>query len=157
MSRDLSLRQFLPYRCNNLAQRISVSLSRIYVEDFGINIAQWRVLVTLAEFGEMQAAQIARHAGMDKVRVSRAVAAMLARQLLEREPCTRDSRAYLLRLSEAGRRLYRSIAPRALAWEEALVAPLSGVERQTLFAILGKLEGRLDEMAGADAGEMRSR
>ena len=147
MSDPLSLKQFLPYRCNNLAEQISVSLSRIYVEKFGINIAGWRILVTLAEFGELQAKEVARLTNMDKVRVSRSVAALVKQGVLSRRVCGDDSRVTILSLNEAGKGLYQRIAPEALAWEQKLVAPLSKSEQQSLSRILDKLEGRLDELA----------
>jgi DNA-binding MarR family transcriptional regulator len=152
MSEALSLKQFLPYRCNNLAEQISVSLSRIYVDKFGINIAGWRVLVTLAEFGELQAKDVANLTNMDKVRVSRTVATLMKSNLLNRRVCGDDSRATLLSLSSAGKALYQRIAPEALSWEAKLVAPLSKSERQSLSKILDKLEDRLVELAEDDSG-----
>lgn len=147
MDDKLSLREFLPYRCNSLAQRISVSLSRIYVRRFGITVPEWRTLVTLAEYGELQSKQIAAYTEMDKVRVSRAVATMSDKGLISRRPCDRDSRAAFLKLTEEGLALYRRIVPDALAWEERLMAPLSETERETLFGLLDKLDGRLQEMS----------
>ena len=147
MSETLSLKQFLPYRCNNLAEQISVSLSRIYVDKFGITIPGWRILVTLAEYGELQAKEVARLTSMDKVRVSRAVATLLKRDLLDRRVCGNDSRATILSLSAAGNSLYQRIAPEALAWERKLVEPLSKSEQQSLLRILDKLEGRISELA----------
>ncbi|MFK8048714.1 MAG: MarR family winged helix-turn-helix transcriptional regulator [Halioglobus sp.] len=151
MSEVLSLAQFLPYRCNNLAQQISVSLSRIYVDKFGITIAGWRILVTLAEYGELQAKDVARLTNMDKVRVSRSVAVLLEQGLLNRRPSGDDSRVTLLKLNADGRRLYERIAPEALDWEQELLEPLSKTEQQSLLRILDKLEGRLLEMAPGDA------
>ncbi|MEH6584055.1 MAG: MarR family transcriptional regulator [Halioglobus sp.] len=147
MSETLSLKEFLPYRCNNLAEQISVSLSRIYVDKFDITIAGWRVLVTLAEYGELQAKDVAHKTSMDKVRVSRTVATLLQKDLLERRTCDNDSRATQLRLSEAGKRLYQRIAPEALAWERELVVPLTKSERQLFSGILDKLEIRLEELS----------
>ncbi len=154
MRNALSLTRFLPYRCNTLARKISVSLSRIYTERFGISVAEWRVLVTLAEYGELQAKQVGELTSMDKVQVSRAVAGLLDRELLLRRPCERDSRAALLCLSAAGVRLYQRIEPEVLAWEQSLLAPLAPAERETLFALIDKLELQLAGMADrATAGQ----
>jgi len=84
MSDTLTLQHFLPYRCNRLAEQISVSLSRIYVDQFGISVAEWRVLVTLAQEGELRAKNIGQLTNMDKVRVSRAVSALNNKKLLKR-------------------------------------------------------------------------
>ena len=147
MSEILSLKNFLPYRCKNLAEQISVSLSRIYVDKFGINIAGWRILVTLAEYGELQAKEVARLTSMDKVRVSRTVSTLMEQGFLDRRACGNDSRATILSLNAAGSDLYRRIAPEALAWEQKLVEPLSKSEQQSLSRILDKLEGRLEELS----------
>jgi len=144
MADYLTLQQFLPYRFANLAEKISVSLSRIYVDRFGISVAEWRILATLGEFGELQAKQVARHSNMDKVRVSRAVASLTTKDLVERRPCPGDSRGSLLRLSGAGRKLYVQLVPQALAWEQALVEPLSEQERELLSGLLDRLEAGLD-------------
>jgi DNA-binding MarR family transcriptional regulator len=144
MADTLTLQQFLPYRFANLAEKISVSLSRIYVDRFGINVAEWRILATLGEFGELQAKQVARHSNMDKVRVSRAVASLTTKGLLDRRPCPGDSRGSLLHLSPAGRRLYLQLVPQALRWEQALVEPLSEEELRLLSGVLDRLESGLD-------------
>ncbi len=144
MADTLTLQQFLPYRFANLAEKISVSLSRVYVDRFGINIAEWRILATLGEFGELQAKQVARHSNMDKVRVSRAVASLTTKELIQRRPCPGDSRAALLHLSAAGRSLYLRLVPQALRWEQALVEPLSEEEQRLLSGVLDRLEAGLD-------------
>lgn len=149
MKQSLSLSQFLPYRCNNLGERISTSLSRIYVDRFDINISEWRILATLAEHGQLQARQISRQTHMDKVRVSRAVASLQARDLLVRQTCEHDSRASNISLTTEGTALFGQIAPEALAWEQKLLQPLGKSEQKTLFALLDKLELQLDTLAEA--------
>jgi len=151
MSTSLRLQDFLPYRCTSLAQRISLSLSRIYTDRFGISIADWRILVTLAEHGELTARVLTELTSMDKVRVSRALASMEERKLVARRPCPDDSRASLVKLTSAGRALYRRVVPDALAWEASLVSALSPREQSTFYALVDKLESRLDSM-GDDAG-----
>ena len=140
MSDQLSLRKFLPYRCVTLAERISTSLSRIYAEQFGVNVAEWRILTVLAEHDQLQARDVGRLIKMDKVKVSRAVASLTERKLLLRTPSKADGRASDLRLSASGRRLYEQIVPRALQWEDSLVEPLSENELHTLFNLLDKLD-----------------
>lgn len=144
MPDTLTLQQFLPYRFANLAEKISLSLSRVYVDRFGINVAEWRILATLGEFGELQAKQVAQHSNMDKVRVSRAVASLAAKSLLERRPCPGDSRGTLLHLSPEGCSLYQQLVPHALRWERALVEPLSAQEQRVLWGVLDRLEAGLD-------------
>jgi len=147
MSTSLRLQDFLPYRCTSLAQRISLSLSRIYTERFGISVADWRILVTLAEHGELTARDLTERTSMDKVRVSRALASMEERSLVLRRPCPQDSRASQVRLTAAGKSLYRRVVPEALAWEQGLVSALTPREQSSLYALIDKLESRLEQMS----------
>ena len=47
----LKLEEFLPYRLNVCASLVSHALSRIYAERYKIGVPEWRVLVTLGQFG----------------------------------------------------------------------------------------------------------
>lgn len=152
MNDELRLQRFLPYRCNNLAEKISVSLSRIYVEEFGVSIPQWRILATLAEDNRLPAKRIGELTNMDKVRVSRAVSSLVEDGLLVRQARADDNRSSLLRLSARGRRLYRRIVPKALAWEQSLVATLSVSEQRTLFRLLDKLDDRVEALSRPGEG-----
>jgi hypothetical protein len=51
----LKLEEFLPYRLNVCASLISHALSKIYAERYKIGVPEWRVLVTLGQFGAMTA------------------------------------------------------------------------------------------------------
>ncbi len=146
MSNKLSLQQFLPYRCANLAERISLSLSRIYAEQFDITIAEWRTIATLAEHGSLRAKAVGELTNMDKVRVSRAVSSLAARELISRTPSTEDNRATDLALSPQGLALYRRIVPLALEWERELIDGLNQREQNSLFRLLDKLDQRVEEL-----------
>src|SRR5882724_10208317 len=47
----LKLEDFLPHRLNVLSSLVSLALTRVYGRRYGIGIPEWRVLVTLGEFG----------------------------------------------------------------------------------------------------------
>src|SRR5262249_16202420 len=51
----LKLEEFLPYRLNVCASLVSQALSRIYSDRYKIGAPEWRVLVTLGQFGAMTA------------------------------------------------------------------------------------------------------
>ena len=147
MNKDLSLQDFLPYRLNNAAERISVALSRIYQAEFGINIAEWRVLAALHERRAVLAKDIVNYTHMDKVRVSRAIKSLEEKSFLQRQTSMTDSRAAELALTRKGRELYRVVVPRALEWQNELLEPLSEIDRQELHRILNRLDSRVEEMA----------
>jgi DNA-binding MarR family transcriptional regulator len=140
---ELRLGGFLPYVLANLAQGISVELSGIYGEEFGLSVPEWRVVANLAEHGTLNARQIVEFTAMAKSKVSRAVAGLDQRGLVTQRTASSDSRAKDLALSEAGEALYREIVPKVLAWEETLLEGLEVGEYRDLLYLLEKLGQRL--------------
>jgi DNA-binding MarR family transcriptional regulator len=118
----LQLAEFAPFRLNRLAAAVSEHLSEIYRERFGLEIPEWRVLVTVGEHPDCTAQQVASSARLHKTRVSRAVAALTRRKILERAARSKDAREISLRLSAAGHRLYAQLVPLALERERALLS-----------------------------------
>ena len=135
----LSLRSFLPYRLNVVAQAVSGGLSVAYADTYGISPPEWRVLATLGECPQMTARDVSGHSGMHKTQVSRAVLSLEKRHLLARSPSAADRREEILSLSIAGRRMYETLAPMALRYERGLLEGLSPRERATLDRLIRHL------------------
>lgn len=135
----LDLECFLPYRLSVLSNRISTAIADVYEERFGIGITQWRVVAVLGRYPDLSAGEVAERTAMDKVAVSRAVAGLLGKGLVQREVHGDDRRRSVLRLSRAGRRLHAQVAPLALRIEQSLLSPLDARERVQLHALLDKL------------------
>src|SRR5262245_65685412 len=110
----LKLEEFLPYRLNVVASLVSQALSRIYAERYGIGVPEWRVLVTLGQFGMMTGKAIGAHSHMHKTKVSRAVAELERRKLVARRANREDLRESFLSLTPGGRAIYEELAPHAL-------------------------------------------
>ena len=143
----LELERFLPYRLNVVAESVSRALSQLYAERYGIGVPEWRVIATLGEYDRMTAKAVGAHSRMHKTKVSRAVAALESKGLIEREPNDDDMREAFLALSARGRRVYQDLAPRALAFERALDESLGAAERNHLDGILRRLEERAQALA----------
>ncbi|XKH59980.1 MarR family winged helix-turn-helix transcriptional regulator [Halomonas sediminis] len=143
---ELDLNQFLPYRLNRLADRISDELARMYQERFALNVAQWRVLAWLSHCDELTAKKVCNYTNMDKARVSRAVQALEDRGLITRTPSARDQRLHDLHLTAAGESLLAELIPEAQAWEAELVETLSVGEYRDLLHTMGKLERQLERL-----------
>jgi DNA-binding MarR family transcriptional regulator len=86
---------------------------------------------------------------MDKAKVSRAVAGLLKRGLIEREAHETDQRLIQLTLSRSGRKIYEAIIPRARAIEAEVTKGLSKTDIVHLHQALDRIGARLDEIEGA--------
>jgi len=136
----LRLAGFVPFRLNRLAAEVSQHLSVIYRGRFALEIPEWRVMATVGQERGCTAQQVAASTRMHKTRVSRAIAQLRRRGLIERATSAQDRRALELRLSAAGRRMYAQLVPLALARERALLACLSAPQRRALLQGLERLE-----------------
>jgi DNA-binding MarR family transcriptional regulator len=141
--RALRLPAFVPFRLNRLASAVSEHLAAIYRGRFALEVPEWRVMATVGQERGCTAQFIAASTRMHKTRVSRAIAQLIRRGLIERAASTRDRREMQLRLSGAGRRLYAQLVPLALAREEELMGCMTGSERRAFLGALSRLESHL--------------
>lgn len=135
----LELEKFLPYRLSVLAQLVSESLHDLYAGPFELSVTQWRVMAALGRFAPLTASDVGQRIVMDKVAVSRAVAGLMKRGLVERATDLDDRRRASLRLTAKGRTVHAQIVPLALKYEAELYAALSPGERQTLNTLCDRL------------------
>lgn len=135
----LSLGDFLPYRLSVLSNTVSRAIAADYDRAFGLSIWQWRCMAVLGETPGLTARELAARTAMDKVAVSRAIAALEAAGHLRRETHARDARASRLFLTADGFRTYQAIIPIARRHEQALLAPLTEQERALLSDLLTRL------------------
>jgi len=142
----LKLEDFLPYRLNVCAALVSLALSRIYADRYKIGVPEWRVLVTLGQFGMMTGKAIGIHSAMHKTKVSRAVAQLERRKLLARRPNRADLREAILSLTPAGRDVYDAAAPIALEFARQFEAAVEPADRAALDRALKSLTERAAQL-----------
>jgi DNA-binding MarR family transcriptional regulator len=144
-SSRLDLFKFAPFRLNRLAAEVSAALSSEYQVRHGLDIPEWRVLATLGFRHDACSAQyISQCTRTHKSTISRAVTALMQRQLVERVENEDDRREFRLRLSRKGKTLYEELIPRLLRKEREILSCLSAQERADFARLLGKIESSLD-------------
>ena len=143
----LKLEEFLPYRLNVCANLVSQALASVYGERYKFGLPEWRVLVTLGQFGMMTAKAIGIHSHMHKTKVSRAVALLERRKLVVRRANRADLREAFLSLTTAGRDIYSELAPMALDFARRLLETVDAADRAALDRALKKLSERSAKLA----------
>lgn len=143
----LKLEEFLPYRLNVVASLTSQALSRIYAERYGIGVPEWRVLVTLGQYGMMTGKAIGSHSHMHKTKVSRAVAVLEKRKLLARQTNRADLREAFLSLTPAGTTIYQDLAPIALEFARRLGEVIEPGDRAAFDRAVDRLTERSTMLA----------
>jgi DNA-binding MarR family transcriptional regulator len=153
----LKLEQFLPYQLNVIASLVSLALSRVYARRYRIGVPEWRVLVTLGQYGVMTGKAIGVHTHMHKTKVSRAVALLEKRKLLVRRANRADMRESFLSLTAPGRAMYEELAPHALDFARRLTEILAPSDREAFNRALRQLTDRSAALVAevAHAGDMK--
>jgi DNA-binding MarR family transcriptional regulator len=112
-----------------------------------LSLNEWRVLLVLASHAGVAASEVTALTGLDKMTVSRALAALGRRGRVVRKVDVADKRRMLLRLSAEGERLYERIGTPAKQRERTLFAGMGDAEQAQLGRTLDKL---IENLVAAD-------
>ena len=140
---EFQLTCFLPFRLNRLAAEISEQLSALYAERFQLDIPQWRVLATLSAGNDWTAKAVVASTRTHKSTISRAVEALTQRGLIEAVQSEDDKRAYRLRLTAKGRKLFRELEPLVLDYEHKLMDKLGDTDGRRVIKAVSAIERAL--------------
>jgi DNA-binding MarR family transcriptional regulator len=132
---------------NLTARPFSESIGKAW----NLSLNEWRVLLVLANHPQVVASEVAAITGLDKMTVSRAIAALERRGRVVRKVDAADRRRMLLRLSAAGERLYERIGVPAKARERSLFRGMGDADQERLGRLLDRLIGNLLAADGDDA------
>jgi DNA-binding MarR family transcriptional regulator len=152
----LDLFKFVPFRLNRLAAEVSSALAAEYQARYGLDIPEWRVLATLGFRNDPCSAQYIAHCTRThKSTISRAVTALMKRQMVERVENADDRREFRLRLTRKGSALYEELIPRLLRREQEILSCLSAPERKSLALLLGKVEDSLELVRDSEQADAK--
>jgi len=121
------------------------------VRHHGLTLPQWRLLAQLKRGGEMSQVALANLTDSDPMTVSRIVERLEAAGLVTRVPDPADSRAKLVRLTQASQKLFEELRPVGMAvYREAL----KGLSQAECDALLGALERIQSNLCAEQASEI---
>jgi DNA-binding MarR family transcriptional regulator len=104
-----------------------------------LTLNEWRSMIVLASHPGATATDIVEATGLDKMNVSRAIAALARHGRLVKEIDPADARRARLTLSDAGAALYRRIGASAAEREAQLFAGVSETEQAQMGVTLDRL------------------
>ncbi|HRJ68053.1 MAG TPA: MarR family transcriptional regulator [Beijerinckiaceae bacterium] len=142
----LDLTRFFPYRLAILAEAVSQTMAQLYADRFDLTRQEWRIVAALGNRKRMAGRDVGRLSALDKMQVSRALARLEGRGMIDRAPDPDDRRNQVLSLTAEGRALYQKIVPLVQAREEYILSALSPEEVRTLNALMTRVQARAEEM-----------
>ncbi|MDO9526618.1 MAG: MarR family transcriptional regulator [Gemmobacter sp.] len=135
---NFDLSTFLPYQLAVASARTSRDFADRYRTEFGLSIAEWRVLAHLSQSGSVSVREIHAKVDMDKSQVSRAAARLESAGLVAKRSHPTDGRLVDLTLTDAGHVLFSRLVPVALEYQAELVSRL-GSEADLFRAALTRM------------------
>ena len=129
-----------------IANKMSSGASALYRKRFGVGIADWRIMALLAVESWIPAGRISEVIGLDKAVISRSVAFMQERGLVETRFRDNNQRRQFIALTKEGLKLHDQIVDVAREREEFLLADLSEQERRTAIRLLTKIHARASQL-----------
>lgn len=105
--------QVLNIRIIRLASKLSLIFQRETLRPAGIKVQQWRIMVSLAQFGELHLRSLARHSSQDPAHTSRVVKSMITAGWVTSRPDREDSRRIQFELTKDGEALIKEFWPKA--------------------------------------------
>jgi DNA-binding MarR family transcriptional regulator len=141
---DLEQRSF--YRFSVLATQINRAVAGAYVGKYGRPANGWKIITVLGHFGTQTVSQIHAHTTLEIDKVTRVVDALLEQGIAIREQDRVDRRRVLVSLSPKGRKINAQIESIIAGMEREFLIMLTPRERQSLYALLDKLQLRANQI-----------
>ena len=146
MSDKIELDQYAPYFLGTIANRWTAASSRRYLREFGVGIAEWRVLASLRTLGQATSLDAANLTGMDPAAVTRALTQLQEKGCAEPVAGRFIGRTKPFALTDQGMALYADMRRVALEREAVLMQDLTETDREELLRLLRLLHRRLPEL-----------
>jgi MarR family transcriptional regulator, organic hydroperoxide resistance regulator len=142
---NYSLENALPYLLNRTGVRIGDAFSN-ELEKFNITLPMWRVLASLLHEDGQRMTQLAEHTSIDVSTLSRLVANIEKKGLLNRTPSEEDRRSVTVHLTKAGRNTAVQVAPLADLYERIALANISADEAVMLKRLLRQIYANISSL-----------
>lgn len=134
-----TISQLLSYRIAVVSNTLSRVAHLRFRSNFDVSIAEWRLIGLLGEREPRSVGELGRAANLDITQASRVAQELASRGLVERQEPPGRGRPVWIRLTPAGKQLYRQLIADANARHARILEGLTPRERQQLDRLLEKL------------------
>lgn len=137
----------LPYRLLLLARLIDKETARRLQAQFGLSLAEWRLLAIAGSMGPCTASEIAVAGEIDRAEISRAYGKLEHAGLLEREPDPAHRKRQIITLTAKGRVFFEEVREERRRFFRTIMADLAPDEPRQMAAALEKMAHSLIAIA----------
>lgn len=128
----MKLETYFPYKLASTAESFSRKLVEVYGRKYGLSREEWRLLLLLADAGQLNSLELKQRTTLDKVQVSRAAQKLEDKGLISRSVPASDRRLRVYTCSESGQELFADVFPKVEAQAESVLMNMSTEDRDIL-------------------------
>lgn len=150
---DLPLDEVLILRLVLLLAHEFDSMLEAHTRPYGLGEGEFRVLAALFSqpAGSAHPTDLCQRASQSPANMSRISDALVRLELITREACESDRRRMVLKITERGEELVRSVLPPTFDHLRSLFGAHSSEERRELIELLKRLAVRFDDVLAPSA------
>ncbi|MGC1505390.1 MAG: MarR family transcriptional regulator [Sulfitobacter sp.] len=141
----MNLEGYFPYKLAATAEVFSRRLVDVYGRTFGLSREEWRMLLLLADAGELTSLTLAQRTTLDKVQISRAAAKLEDKGLISRSVHEADRRLRVYTCTPKGQGLFAEVFPKVEACANAMLGQMSAEDLQALTQGLQALNAAVSQ------------
>jgi DNA-binding MarR family transcriptional regulator len=141
-----SIDDLLLYRLGRLSATAGAMVVRLCEGGYGITRREWAVVAHLYENGGLPPSVLAERMHRDRARTSRALTALVKKQLVLRTVTPGDRRSVQVELTPAGRQLYDDLMPRIQTINGQILGALQADEVVSFDDALARLQLRAQSL-----------
>ena len=137
----------------HMLHRAVQAVTEIYqaeMASFDLTARQYAVLVALVHGGGMSQSELVDATGIDRSTMADIVRRMLNKGIIQRKRDAEDARAYEVRVTDEGIRLFKAVAPIIERIESKLLSSLKGKRVEEFVANLALVAGAPGEHSAAN-------
>jgi DNA-binding MarR family transcriptional regulator len=129
----------LPYRLLVLSRMIDRETARLLQKQFGLSLADWRLLAIGSAMGPSTASEIGAAGEIDRAEISRAFRKLEEAGLMTRDPDPKHGKRKIISPTKKGQAFFRKVRDERRQYFRAIMGPLSPDERILMDACLEKM------------------
>ncbi len=147
----LPLNRRFSYRLNMIGRALGQEMLLHVGREFGLNLAEYRILSVLADGKPPSIRDIAAHTQLDKAHVTRVLADLIRRGFVTQIVDKRDRRLRVVELTQAGRATIAATLPHSIERQRRLEQRLTESELRILWSALSVLSEEAEQMLAEEA------
>jgi DNA-binding MarR family transcriptional regulator len=145
------------YRFNRIADALAQQTLLHARREFGINLAEYRIISILSQSDAFSIREIAEHTQLDKAHATRALTDLIGRGLVTRVVDLQDRRLRVVRLTAAGHAVANATMPFTLERQVRLEGCLSAAELRAFDKALSLMTAEAERMLAEEMNKSSER